>query len=125
MEGTTPWDKGKSHSFLVEFLDSPDAEKAGVPTSGRALVPGCGQVGLFSLSLSVPLFFSLHCYVVLVLLGMRIPGALQRKGRVQSSGLPIRLNPAARRCTFVWFHEPRRLCCRVPTHHFVTNIAFQ
>lgn len=43
--GSTHWDKGASHEYLVQFLDSEESDKAGVVREGRAFVPGCGQVG--------------------------------------------------------------------------------
>lgn len=42
--GSTFWDKGSSHEFLVEFLGSKESDEAGIPREGRAFVPGCGQV---------------------------------------------------------------------------------
>lgn len=38
----TQWDQGKVHPALAAFLASPKAKEAGIPTSGRAFVPGCG-----------------------------------------------------------------------------------
>lgn len=41
--GATGWDKGSSHDYLVDFLNSDEADKAGIPHTGAAFVPGCGQ----------------------------------------------------------------------------------
>lgn len=42
--GNTYWDLAKCHPYLIKFIGSDDSDKAGVPRSGRAFVPGCGQV---------------------------------------------------------------------------------
>ncbi|KAK8844828.1 hypothetical protein IAR55_006678 [Kwoniella newhampshirensis] len=42
-QGRTGWDQSSSHPLLVSFLQSEKAGKLGVPTKGRALVPGCGM----------------------------------------------------------------------------------
>ncbi|CAK9786981.1 Thiopurine S-methyltransferase [Cutaneotrichosporon oleaginosum] len=39
----TAWDQGKVHPALAAFLESQAAVDAGIPTTGRAFVPGCGQ----------------------------------------------------------------------------------
>lgn len=44
--GMTGWDLGKSHPALTRFLASEKAAELDIPTKGKALVPGCGLVGL-------------------------------------------------------------------------------
>jgi hypothetical protein len=44
-----PWDQGSAHPSLVDLLETKSA-KLGLPSSGRAFVPGCGTVGTHRLS---------------------------------------------------------------------------
>lgn len=54
VENNTHWDQGKSHGALVKFLDDKEAvAKAGIPGSGTAFVPGCGQVSTHSRTQSI------------------------------------------------------------------------
>jgi hypothetical protein len=45
-QGNTGWDQGYAHPELVSLLSSPESSSLGIPTSGRAVVPGCGMVCL-------------------------------------------------------------------------------
>ncbi|WWC67402.1 uncharacterized protein I206_101310 [Kwoniella pini CBS 10737] len=40
--GRTGWDQSSSHLSLVSLLQSPLALELGIPSKGRALIPGCG-----------------------------------------------------------------------------------
>ncbi len=41
----TPWDQAKPHAALVRTLEEAgNGQVPSIPTTGRALVPGCGRV---------------------------------------------------------------------------------
>ena len=49
----TPWDAGTMQPALQELVESSELD---LPKSGRALVPGCGRVGLAYNSCNVRLY---------------------------------------------------------------------
>ena len=60
-QGNTGWDQGTAHPELVSLLSSPESSDLGIPTSGRAAVPGCGMVCLHEMD---GLKEGIRCFII-------------------------------------------------------------
>lgn len=43
-EGRIGFDQSKAHPALFDLILGPDADRLGIPSKGKAVVPGCGRV---------------------------------------------------------------------------------